>query len=44
VSARVERADRTRQYHATVGTGFKNRATAGEQEHQREPRASMPSQ
>jgi hypothetical protein len=33
VSARVERANRKRRYHATVGTGFKYRAMAVEQDH-----------
>jgi hypothetical protein len=44
VSARVERADRTRRHHATAGTGFNNRATAVHQDHRRVPRASIPSQ
>jgi hypothetical protein len=41
VSGRVERADRTRRDHAAAGTGFKNRATAVDQDHRRVPSASI---
>jgi hypothetical protein len=44
VSARVERADRTRRYHATVGTGFEHRAMAVKQDHRRVAWASIHSQ